>query len=142
VSQLSNLSLTVEIPQQAPNAQHSTTIHHQNNASSLPHSASSHSLASSLSSVGGGVVAAAATTTTTGTKSRNAHTVHPIPLFNSSTRKVEQIFGNSCPVDVPVKDIISKKDGLSLLLKSKLPLAFFVGHLLTLKRPEHVVSGV
>lgn len=128
-SALSNLSMTVEIPQQALN---------NNNNHNLHHSSSSLSLASST---GGGTPVVASSRAAAAATISSRAVVHPIPLFNSSTRKIEQIFGQSCPVDVPVKDI-GKTSGVSLLLQSKLPLAYFLGFLLTLKRPELVVRFI
>ncbi|KAJ3281272.1 hypothetical protein HK104_000108 [Borealophlyctis nickersoniae] len=53
---------------------------------------------------------------------------------NPTVRKLESIMGESCPVDVSVRDI--EKNGLQSLLQSRLPLVYFLSFLLSEHNPE------
>ncbi|KND00322.1 uncharacterized protein SPPG_04646 [Spizellomyces punctatus DAOM BR117] len=58
------------------------------------------------------------------------------PLVRSSTRKLADIMGESCPLDVCVRDI--EEGGLEVMLESRLPLIYFLSHLLA----EHTAESL
>ncbi|KAJ3382790.1 hypothetical protein HDU92_004558 [Lobulomyces angularis] len=57
-----------------------------------------------------------------------------IPLYNRSTRKIENLMGVQCPVDISAQEIV--RSGLSSLLQSKIPLCYFLAFLLCQRTPE------
>ncbi|KAI8930100.1 hypothetical protein BC831DRAFT_441306 [Entophlyctis helioformis] len=58
----------------------------------------------------------------------------PILMSSGSLRKISAIFGEACPVDVPVQQI--RRDGLWAMLMSNLPLCYFTLNLLKEQVPE------
>ncbi|KAJ1562483.1 hypothetical protein HK096_009123 [Nowakowskiella sp. JEL0078] len=56
------------------------------------------------------------------------------PSMFNSTKKITDLLGETCPVDVSVRQI--QKEGLAALLRSKLPLSYFLAMLLIEQNAE------
>ncbi|KAJ3396148.1 hypothetical protein HDU92_003820 [Lobulomyces angularis] len=59
------------------------------------------------------------------------------PLYNKSTKKIENLMGFQCPVDISSQEIVCS--GLSSLLQSRIPLCYFLAFLLSQRTSENLV---